>query len=173
MDYFIGEVRLVSFTTVPKNWAICNGALLPINQNQALFSLLGTAYGGDGIRTFGLPDLRSRIPVGFGNNNPLGPGGGSEQVTLTPATLPVHAHGSTSGTVKTSTEALDASPNGMFVAPSAVNQFAAPPATGTLAQNTVQLTLQPAGNGQPHENRQPYLAINYLISLAGIFPSRA
>lgn len=172
MENYIGEIRLVGFSIVPRGWAVCGGALMSVSQNQALFSLLGTTYGGDGITTFGLPDLRSRVPVGYGNQYALGTLAGQENVTLLPAQMPEHVHSAITGTLNTATEADETNPVGRYPASSATPAFAALPSTGTLAADALQLTLQPSGGNQPHDNRQPYQTINYIIALQGNFPSR-
>ena len=159
---FIGEVLLVSFNFPPKGWAFCNGQLLPINSNQALFSLLGTTYGGDGRTTFALPDLRGRVPMHVGGSHLLGERTGTETVTLTPAQMPAHAH---AANIVNSN--ANAGPAGNFLA--AANALYQPPPTDTtLAPNTIS----DDGGGQAHENRQPYLALSFIIALQGIFPSR-
>lgn len=164
---FLGEIRMMSFQFAPKGWALCNGQFLPINQNQALFSLLGTSYGGNGQNNFCLPDLRGRMPVHAGpQTGPLGMSGGQEAVTLTSQQLPTHAH-----TLNTSTAlATTASPaanlpgkKGRF----GRDLFAAPSATDGLSPDSVQV----AGASQAHSNMQPYLTINFAIALQGIFPS--
>lgn len=173
MENYIGEIRLVGFSQVPRYWALCNGALLPINQNQALFSLLGTTYGGDGVNSFALPDLRSRVPVGFGQDFALGQMAGSESVTLTVDNIPAHEHASVTGTINTADESVSTDPANQFPGVCSVNQYAPGPATSSLASDALQLTVQASGNNQPHENRQPFLAINYIIALQGIFPPRS
>jgi microcystin-dependent protein len=166
MDPFIGEIRLVPYNFAPKGWAFCAGQLLPINQNQALFALLGTTYGGDGRTTFALPDLRGRIPVGAGqspagSDYPLGAAGGSETVKLTTGQLPAHAHHVNASSAAATTK----------------NPATAYPAGGGAysAQRNVRMnaaTVGRTGSGQAHENRQPYLSLNYIIALYGIFPSQ-
>ena len=167
MDPFIGEIRLVAFGFAPKGWALCEGQLLPINQNQALFSLLGTSYGGDGRTTFALPDLRGRVPVGagqsaVGSDYPLGATGGEETVKLATRQLPAHAHA-----VNASGKAATAkSPAGAF------------PAGGGAYAAARDVRMKPAmigrtGGGEAHENRQPYLGLNYVIALQGIYPARS
>ncbi|GAA3653789.1 tail fiber protein [Nocardioides ginsengisoli] len=161
---FLSEIRLMSFNFPPKGWALCNGQLLPINQNQALFSLLGTTYGGNGQTNFALPDLRGRVPIHFGNGYTLGQTGGAESVTINASTMPAHTH-----QVKVSTAAT-----GGTVAPAnnylggANNAYRSSGATTTLLPETVG----PVGGSQPHENRQPYLTISFCIALQGIFPSQ-
>lgn len=158
----------VGFTFAPRGWALCQGQLLPIAQNSALFSLLGTTYGGDGIRTFGLPDLRGRSPIGFGqgpglSNYPQGATGGSETVTLNTAQVPAHTHN-----VACQVGAPGAnSPAGAFPASADVYNTAS-------ANNTMNPgMISPTGGGQAHENRPPYQVQNWIICLEGIYPSRS
>jgi microcystin-dependent protein len=167
MDPFIGEIRLVAFTFAPRGWAICDGRLLPINQNQALFALLGTTYGGDGRTTFALPDLRGRVPIGAGepptgSTYPLGATGGQEAVALTTGQLPEHGHAvhasSAAGTKRSPTRSYPAG-GGAYAADHNVRMKAA--------------MIGPTGDGQAHENRQPYLGLNYVIALQGIFPAQS
>jgi microcystin-dependent protein len=167
MDPFIGEIRLVPFNYAPKGWALCAGQLLPINQNQALFALLGTTYGGNGQTTFALPDLRGRIPVGagqlpVGSSYPLGATGGQETVKLKTGELPGHAHAvhasSAAGTTKSPATAFPAR-GGSYAAQRNVRMKA-----GMIGRT---------GGGEEHENRQPYLSLNYIIALYGIFPAQS
>jgi microcystin-dependent protein len=167
VDQFLGEIRLVGFNFEPQGWAFCDGRLLPINQNQALFALLGTMYGGDGRTNFALPDLRGRVSVGFGQSAAgstydLGSTGGAESVKLGVAGLPSHSHpvrgNSTSGAKKDPTGAV----------PGKGGAYAA---TQNAKLSTVMLGK--TGGGQAHENRPPYLSLNYIIALTGIFPSRS
>ncbi|TFB75340.1 phage tail protein [Cryobacterium glaciale] len=159
---FLGEIRLASFNFAAKSWALCNGQLLPINQNQALFSLLGTTYGGDGQVSFALPDLRACMPMHAGQGHELGERAGQAAHTLTQSELPAHSHApaaaATPGAV---------SPESAHWASPAKPAFAATPDT-TLAANLVSS----AGGSQAHTNLPPYLTINFMIALAGIFPSR-
>jgi microcystin-dependent protein len=162
---FLSEIRICSFNFPPKGWAFCNGQLLPINQNQGLFSLLGTTYGGDGRVNFALPDLRARRPLMEGNGHTLGERAGSDSHTLSLQEMPEHSH-----TVKASTAVgTQASPANGYLAASNVDV----PYTGAqgnvLGSNTGVLTS--TGNSQPHENRSPYLVLNFIIALQGIFPS--
>ena len=159
---FLGEIKIISWNFPPKGWTFCNGQLLPINQNQALFSLLGTTFGGDGRTNFALPDLRSRTPLHTGGGFTLGQRGGEESHTLSRQELPQHTH-----TVQASTVAADqASP---------VNNFFANP--GTNVYNTASNTaMSPSavsntGGSQAHENMSPFLVLNACIALQGIFPS--
>jgi microcystin-dependent protein len=173
-EVFLGQIMLAGFQFAPKGFALSNGQLLSISQNQALFSLLGTFYGGDGIRTFALPNMQSRTPVGFGSSvdsswqpSPysIGETGGTENVTLLQQQLPAHTHvatGTTSnGTLRNPSNALYGTNSANIYGPSNGAQV-------VLASQTVT----PAGNGQPHDNIQPYDVINYCIALSGIFPSR-
>lgn len=167
MDPFLGEIRLFGGNFAPQDWAFCNGQLLPISQNQALFSLLGTQYGGDGRTTFALPDLRGRCAPHPGMGLVQGQSGGSETVTLQSQHLPAHGHlprcAAQGGTDKPS--------GGYWAGDGSGNTAAyAPASDGTpLAASA----LAPAGGGQPHENMQPFLALNFIIALSGIYPSRS
>jgi microcystin-dependent protein len=168
---FLGEIRMLGFNFAPQGWAPCNGQLLPINQNQALFSLLGTTYGGDGTTTFALPDLRSRVPVGQGQGPALssyveGQAGGAETVTLTAIQMPGHTHA-----VKASSSAAGSDqPEGRALARSASHIYAAKPDTSTVMNADM---LGDAGGSQSHDNIQPYLAVNFCIALTGVFPARS
>ncbi len=163
----IGEIKLVSFGFAPKGWALCNGQLLPINQNQALFSLLGTNFGGDGRVNFALPDLRGRAPLHAASTVRLGEPVGSEAVTLTKNEIPTHLHlvNSMTGTA-TADDPLNAiwakvtDSSHPLYSTAQPNTAMSPQATSTI------------GGSQPHENRQPYLVMNYIIALVGIFPSQ-
>ena len=159
---FLSEIRIVSFNFAPRGWALCNGQLLPINQNQALFSLLGTTYGGDGRVNFALPDLRSRIPIHFGNHI-LGERSGEESHTLIASEMPSHTH---------TFSASNATPN---QGTPAGNMWASN--TGAYSNASPDSSMNPAsisniGGNQPHTNLQPYLVLNFIIALVGIFPSR-
>lgn len=162
---FLGELKLVPFSFAPKGWAFCNGSLLPINQNQALFSLLGTVYGGDGQVTFALPNLRGRVPIGFSDNGyPLGTSAGEAAHTLSIAEIPAHTH-----QASVAAAATVVTPGSAYVlAQPGKAAYAAAPVT-TLAPGTVAN----AGGSQPHENRAPSLVLTYIIALNGIFPSRS
>ncbi len=160
---FLSEIRIMSFEFAPKGWALCNGQLLPINQNQALFSLLGTTFGGDGRVNFALPDLRARTPIHVGSVHTLGERGGEQAHTLSIAELPTHTHVANASSNSTGTQAL---PTNTFLAP-LNNTYHGP-------QNLV--SLQPAsvtntGGSQAHLNMQPFLTLNFCIALQGIFPS--
>jgi microcystin-dependent protein len=160
---FMGEIRIVSFNFAPQGWAQCNGQFLPINQNQALFSLLGTMYGGNGQTTFALPDLRGQVPIHTGAGFTLGQKGGQQAHTVTVPEMPLHTHVA-SGTAD----------NGDSVIPTAnllgaaANLYGAPASLTTLIPGTVSN----AGGSQPHENMQPYLTLIFCIALQGIFPSQ-
>jgi microcystin-dependent protein len=169
MEPFLGQLMLFPFNYAPKGWAQCNGQLLAINQFQALFALLGTTFGGNGTTNFALPNLQGRTPVGTGGqaNVTLGQTGGEEQHTLSAAEVPPHSHrlqAVTSG-------ANQAVPNGNLLATTS----GAATIYNASGQNPTQLNLQTistAGGGQPHENRTPYLVMNWCIALVGIFPSQ-
>ena len=160
---FLGEIRLVSFNFPPKGWAQCNGQLLPINQNQALFALLGTTYGGNGQTNFALPDLRGRTPVHFGPGVTLGQKAGAEAHTLTLGELPQHTHAANAsaadGDTPVASDTVFASFNNGYRADGGLR--AVQPAT-----------VSSVGGGQPHTNMQPYLVLDYIIALQGIFPSQ-
>lgn len=164
---FLSEVRLMSFVFAPKGWALCNGQLLPINQNQALFSLLGTTFGGDGRVNFALPDLRGRVPIHVGSGHTLGERGGEQAHTLSIAELPTHTH-----VLNASSTAANASPpspqGGTILADSAPAQAYSSP-TGLVAMNAGSVTN--VGGSQAHLNMQPFLTLSFCIALQGIFPS--
>jgi len=162
---FLAEIRLMSFNFAPKGWAMCNGQLLPINQNQALFSLLGTTYGGDGRVNFGLPDYRSRVPIHVGPGYNLGQRGGEQTHLLSQAEMPQHIHQAMASTNDASTD----SPANSLVLATASIEIYRPPAA--------QVPMDPAivgssGGSQAHENMSPYLTLTFCIALQGIFPSR-
>ncbi|MFO0590956.1 MAG: tail fiber protein [Polyangiaceae bacterium] len=166
-EAFIGEIRATAFAIAPRGWALCNGQMLSIAQNQALFSILGTTYGGNGVTTFGLPDLRRRTPVGAGNNPAvgsiaLGEAAGSPSVTLVPTQMPSHDH-----TLNASTAAGAGDPENR--GPAAAKAYGPSGHVALMAAAAVA----PAGGSQPHENMQPYLTINYIIALQGIYPSHS
>lgn len=159
---FLSEIRMFSFVFAPKGWALCNGQLLPINQNQALFSLLGTTFGGDGRVNFALPDFRSRVPIHEGDGHSLGEGGGEMTHTLTRAELPSHTH-TFSGS---STDGDTSIPGNALLAPFN-NGYGEPMSLTAIAADSVGNT----GNSQAHGNMQPFLTLNFCIALQGIFPS--
>jgi microcystin-dependent protein len=164
---FIGEVRMISFNFAPKGWTFCNGQLLPINQNQALFSILGTNYGGDGRVNFALPDLRSRAPIHTGSGFILGQKGGEEAHTLIVSEIAAHNH-FVQGTTAVADQANPAN-NMLAQSTPASFQFYTTTATLTTLQPT---TIGNAGGNQPHSNIQPYTAVNFIIALQGTFPSQ-
>jgi microcystin-dependent protein len=164
---FLAEIRVTSFAFAPKGWALCNGQLLPINQNQALFALLGTTYGGDGRTTFALPNLQGRVPMHRSADRPLGVAAGAEAHALTASEMAVHKHA-----VAASGDAAGAlSPaGGLLAAVPAGDPAYYGPATHLVSLNPQAVAA--TGGGQPHENRQPFLTLNFIIALQGIFPSR-
>src|SRR4051812_7085839 len=161
---FLSEIKVVSFNFPPKGWALCNGQLLPINQNQALFSLLGTTYGGNGQTTFALPNLRGQVPIHFGQSFTLGQTGGTESVTISMQTMPTHLH-FMNGTTNVGNVAVPLN-NLLATSPALIYDKAAN--LTTLQPGTVSNI----GGSQPHTNQQPYLVLNFIIALQGIFPSR-
>ncbi|MCC2546270.1 tail fiber protein [Hymenobacter sp. BT175] len=174
MDAFIGEIRLMGFDYAPNHWALCQGQLLPISTNQALYSLLGTTYGGDGRTTFALPNLNGRVPMGVGNGTMLGTVMGSETVTLTIDTMPAHIHAGISGTLATALGGLETSPNNHYPSDGEPNQYGLSSASpATMAADELKVTIANAGGSQPHENRQPFMALNYAICINGYFPPRS
>lgn len=158
----MGEIRMMSFQYVPRGWAACAGQLMPISQNSALFSLLGTQFGGNGQTTFGLPDLRGRTPMHRGTGYPVGQVGGAETHTLSVAEMPVHTHPVVAAATPDSL-----SPVGANFAGPGKQAF-----TGTGTGPMHAGAIAPAGGSQPHENRPPYLVVNYVIAISGIYPSR-
>lgn len=173
MDPFIGQLMLVCFNYAPVGWMFCDGSLLPIAQYQALFSLLGTTYGGNGTTNFALPDLRGRVPVGAtlsGGGNSLTPRqmggiGGSETAALTAAQIPAHNH--LIATNDTS-ESLNTSANHYLGGGARTSIYAAQAGATTLAPAAVSMS----GGSQPHENMQPFLGLNWIIAINGVWPSR-
>lgn len=161
---FLSEIKLVSFNFAPKGWAQCNGQFLPINQNQALFSLLGTTYGGNGQTTFALPNLRGRVPIHMGNGHTLGEAAGSTSVTVNIQQLPTHTH---SLNVNSGT-GVATNPNGAMIAKAPAVTYG--PAAQLVTMNPQCVTN--TGGSQPHNNMMPYLVLNFIIALQGIFPSR-
>jgi microcystin-dependent protein len=171
MDPFVAEIRIFPFNFAPRGWAFCDGQLLPLSQNTALFSLLGTTYGGNGKSNFALPDLQGRAPMHPGQGpglslHDLGETGGSDTVSLLESEIPSHSHALTTfndvgvDRIPGPTEALARSTGGLL--------YAAPGALVTLSGNA----LPPAGGDQPHNNLQPYLTMNFCIALQGVFPPR-
>jgi len=161
---FLSEIRIVSFDFAPKGWATCDGQFLPINQNQGLFSLLGTTYGGDGRTNFALPNLRGRTPIHFGDHS-LGEAAGSEAVTITIGQLPTHTH-VLQATSNTATDPIPTS--SLMMATASADLYGA-------AQSLVAMNAGVVGNvggSQAHLNLQPFLTLNFCIALQGIFPSQ-
>lgn len=166
-EQYLAELRLFSFNFPPKGWALCDGQLLPINQNQALFDLLGTTYGGDGRVNFALPNLQGRVPLHFGDGVTQGQRGGEEAHTLNVNETPTHTH----PIEGTSFRGTSSSPAGNVPAATAANVYI-PPASSTSSTLLAPKSITSSGEGQPHENRQPFLTLNICIALQGIFPSQ-
>jgi microcystin-dependent protein len=163
---FLGEIKIISWNYPPKGWAFCNGQFLPINQNQPLFALLGTMYGGNGQTTFALPDFRGKIPMHVANNaHTQGETAGQYAHTLTMQEMPMHTH------FLQATNNVGTSPNPdstVILSKSVANSYG--PATNLVAMNPA--IVGNVGGSQPHQNSQPYLVLNFIIALQGIFPSR-
>ena len=160
---FLSEIKLMSFNFPPKGWAFCNGQFLPINQNQALFALLGSTYGGNGQTTFALPNLRGRVPIHMGNGHTLGEAAGQSSTTITIANLPAHTHAVYGSETVSETNV----PTGAALA---LMNNAYAPAGNLVALGPSAVTN--VGGSQPHPNMQPYLVLNFCIALQGIFPSQ-
>jgi microcystin-dependent protein len=163
---FMGEIKLVSFNFAPKGWAEANGQLLPINQNQALFSLLGTTYGGNGQTTFALPNLRGQVPIHFGSGHTLGEKGGTTAVTVNIQQLPTHLHLLQGSTAVANT---DTPANNTLLGGSAPNDLYSGP---TNLTPMAPASVTNIGGSQAHNNMMPYLVLNFVIALQGIFPSQ-
>ena len=162
---FVGEIRMFGGNFAPAGWAFCSGQIMPISENEVLFQLIGTTYGGDGESTFALPNLQSRLPMHQGNGFILGETGGVESVTLTVNQIPIHAH-----TPNSSDTGGSDSPSGNVWAKSTTGKPYVNVAGGVpAAVNTA--TVLPNGGSQPHDNMHPYLVVNYIISLFGVYPS--
>lgn len=163
---FLSEIRIMSFVFAPKGWALCNGQLLPINQNQALFSLLGTVFGGDGRVNFALPDLRGRTPIHVGSSHTLGERGGEAAHTLSIAELPEHAHVASGTSTSTDPNGTNVPTNNLLASgPSEI--YGAAGSLGGMGTSTIANT----GGSQAHLNMQPFLVLSFCIALQGIFPS--
>jgi microcystin-dependent protein len=171
MDPFVAEIRIFPFNFAPKGWAFCDGQILPLSQNTALFSLLGTTYGGDGKSNFALPDMQGNAPMHPGQGpglslHDLGETGGSETVSLLESEIPGHSHNITAS----SQDGLDSHPVNNFLAQGiGINLYVN---AGTTPVNMNDNSLSPAGGDQPHNNMQPYLTLNFCIALQGVFPPR-
>jgi len=161
---FLSEIRIFSFDFPPKGWAFCNGQFMPINQNQALFALLGTTYGGNGQTTFALPNLQGAVPIHTGNGHTLGEKAGSSAVTLTQQTMPQHLHFLNG----TSVDGTTAEPTGNLYAKALSSAYANPVNLVGMSPAAVSSV----GGSQPHTNMMPYLVLNFCIALQGIFPSQ-
>jgi microcystin-dependent protein len=162
-DPFLSEIRILSFAYAPRGWAMCNGQVLPINQNQALFSLLGTTYGGDGRVTFALPNLRGRTPLHRSDTHPLGQSSGAAAHTLTTSELPQHTH----AVFALTADATARTAVGNMAAYAHDEAYSVPgPMVAAAAA-----AIAPSGGSQPHSNMQPFLTLNFCIALQGIFPS--
>lgn len=161
---YVGEIRMFAGNFAPAGWMFCEGQILPISENETLFQLIGTTYGGDGQDTFALPDLRGRLPIHQGNGFILAETGGAEEITLTVNQIPAHEH----PVLASTNNALQASPASNVVAqPTAVDLYR----VGIPNANLAASAISPAGGSQPHTNFQPYLCVSFIMSLFGIFPS--
>lgn len=165
---FMSEVKIISWNFAPKGWAFCNGQFLPINQNQALFSLIGTTFGGNGQTTFALPDMRGRAPIHQGAGFLLGQAGGQSAHTVTQSEMPAHNH-FVNGTNNNASQASP-NPNAATMGYARAGQQMYGALTNLVAMNAAMVGN--VGGSQPHENMQPYLVLNYVIALQGVFPSR-
>jgi microcystin-dependent protein len=165
---YIGEIRMFGGFFAPAGWAFCDGSLMPISENDALFTLLGTTFGGDGQETFGLPDLQGRVPMHGGNGHTLGEQGGVETVTLSSQQLPAHQHVAVGSTDPAGSSSPQDRVLASLPAAGARSAYGTDPPYGPLDPTS----LSPAGGSQPHDNLQPYTVISFIISLYGIFPSQ-
>lgn len=163
---FLSEIRIMSFGFPPKGWALCDGQLLPINQNQGLFSLLGTTYGGDGRLNFGLPNLQGRVPIHMGSGHTLGERGGEQAHTLSISEIPTHTH--TLRGVTTPATTITPEGGSVLSASTPQNSYGASAGLAAMAPNA----LANVGGSQAHLNMQPFLVLNFSIALQGIFPSQ-
>lgn len=161
---FLAEIRIVGFNFAPRGWAFCDGQILPINQNQSLYSLLGTTYGGDGRTTFALPDLRGRTPIHVGEGFQLGQKTGSEAHTLSASEIPAHTHVVSASNNTPNRE----TPENAFWSARSANSYSTATPNTTMQNNAIASV----GGGQAHNNMQPFLVVNAVIALAGLFPSR-
>ena len=163
---YVGEIRMFGGNFAPAGWMFCEGQLLPISENETLFNLIGTTYGGDGQSTFALPDLRGRLPLHFGNGFILAETGGAEEITLTVNQIPAHGHPLS---CSSGGQATGSNPQAGLWAPSDVAQYSSQAAA--VQMGTPPITSDPTGGSQPHTNFMPYLCIDFIISLFGVFPS--
>ncbi len=173
-DFFVAEIRMFAGNFAPRSWALCNGQIMAISQNTALFSLLGTFYGGNGQTTFALPDLRGRAPMHWGNgvglsSRVIGEVAGENSVTLLTTEMPAHTHTISGAVIANSTPSATPASNTLFTNSSPNNLYAA--AVGTPVLLAPQ-SISTAGGSQPHNNTQPYQAVTFIIALQGIFPAR-
>ena len=162
---YVGEIRMFAGNFAPAGWMFCEGQLLPISEYETLFNLIGTTYGGDGQSTFGLPDLRGRLPIHYGNGFTLAETGGVETITLTVSQIPAHSH----PLLVSSQNALSAQPAGAVLGqPTTIDAYRVAVPDSSLAPTSISSV----GGSQPHDNFQPYLCVSFIISLFGIFPSQ-
>jgi microcystin-dependent protein len=170
---FIGEIRMFAGNFAPAGWAFCDGHLMPISENETLFQLIGTTYGGDGESTFAVPDFRSRVPVHMGNGHQLGELGGVESVTLTANQLPSHTHAlsASNAAPAAATVAIDITGPSAYVPASPAAKPRLYAAAGSPAPMAPGL-IRPSGGSQPHNNMAPWLGVNFIIALFGVFPSQ-
>lgn len=169
-DPFVGEIRIVPYNFAPLNWAFCDGSLISIAQNQVLFALIGTTYGGDGVQTYALPDLRGRVPIHQGAGFIQGQFAGTQQVSLAGAQNAAHSHAARCDNTQGGTQI---SPAGALWSFDNSGQFGNYAVSEDGPNDNMNAgSLQPSGSGLPHENRQPYLGLHYIISMFGIFPSQ-
>jgi microcystin-dependent protein len=163
---YVGEIRMVGFSFAPAGWAFCDGQLLPISENDTLFTLIGTTYGGDGEETFALPNLQSRVPVHKTTTQDLAEAAGTESVTLTIQQIPVHNHAMLGTTNAATTNSLDNNLPASLLAAGTNSAYGTDPPNRALDPSSVT----PTGGSQPHDNTQPFLVVSFVISLFGIFP---
>lgn len=174
-DQYLGEIRMFGGNFAPTGWALCDGQLLPISQNQALFAILGTTYGGNGVTTFALPDLRGRVPMGWGQGPGLSPraigeASGSETVTLIQTQMPAHTHLASA----TTQDGNSTAPTGALWATAVDSSNQQGSSYGTTPNTTMSpAAIGMAGGNQPHDNMQPFLCVSFIIALQGVFPSRS
>lgn len=162
---YVGEIRMFAGNFAPAGWMFCEGQLLPISENETLFQLIGTTYGGDGQSTFALPDLRGRLPLHFGNGFVLAETGGAEEITLTVSQIPAHSH----AMLATQNQANQTDPGNLLAGTLVTNVTAY--GTDNPSTTLSPSAVSPVGGSQPHTNFQPYLCVDFIISLFGIFPS--